>query len=331
MKSARTIVGGLALVLTLAACGATAGNDEPSAAGSDAGTSGAAEETRSIKVGVLPIAASAAIDVGIEQGFFADHNLDVELVTGQGGGATLPAVSSGELAFAVGNPISVLIAATQGLEMKVVSGYSESLGEGHDTTAIVVPEDSDIQSATDLPGKKVGVNTLKAGGDMNGKEAVLKAGGDPEAVEFIEVPFQDSLPQLDSGNLDAAWLVEPFLSMALADGHRVVSYLYQEAIPGGQPTMIAYTSARYAEENPEIVADFQAALAESLEFVETDPESLRAVLPDFMGMPKEVAAMIPLDRFDAELNRDAMEAIAELMARHGLSDEQPDVSAVLLD
>ncbi|MCK6211086.1 ABC transporter substrate-binding protein [Georgenia sp. EYE_87] len=326
MKSARTILGGLALALTLAACGSSAGTDDPTAA-----EGGSADGPRSIKVGVLPIAASAAIDVGVEQGFFADHGLDVELVTGQGGGATLPAVSTGELAFAVGNPISVLIAETQGLEMKVVSGYSESLGEGHDTTAIVVPEGSDIRSAADLPGKKVAVNTLKAGGDMNGKEAVLKAGGDPEAVEFIEVPFQDSLPQLDSGNVDAAWLVEPFLSMALTDGHRVVSYLYQEAIPGGQPTMIAYTSARYAAENPEIVADFQAALTQSLDHVQADPDALRAVLPEFMGMPEEVASMIPLDRFEAELNRDAMEAIAELMARHGLSDERPDVAAVLLD
>ena len=311
------------LALTLMACG----NGEETDASSD----DAAAESTTLRLGTLPIAASTAINVGIEEGVFEKHGLTIEIDSGQGGAATLPAVTTGDIDLAVGNPLTVLLADTQGLDVQLVAGYSNSRAEAPDTTALVVPEDSDIQDAADLEGASVAVNTLTSGGDLNTMEAVSAAGGDPSTIDFVEVAFQDTLPQVEQGNVDAGWLVEPFLSQALANGHRVASWLYLEAIPGGQPTMIVYGSDSFVEDNPEVVADFRAALDETLQMVQEDPDLVRQLLPDLMDMPEEVAANLELDDFEAELDVEGVQSIADLMVTHGFTEQEPDVQGLIAD
>lgn len=312
-------VAALGLALTLAACGGEA----------DTANSGEADEMTTLNLGTLPIAASTAINVGIEEGIFEKHGLDIQVDSGQGGAATLPAVTTGDIDLAVGNPLTVLLADTQGLDVQLVAGYSTSRAESPDTTAIVVPEDSNIQGAADLAEATVAVNTLTSGGDLNTMEAVLQAGGDPSAIDFVEVAFQDTVPQVEQGNVDAGWLVEPFLSQALANGHRVASWVFLESIPGGQPTMIVYGSDQFVEENSEVVDNFRTALDETLQIVQEDPDLVRDLLPELMNMPAEVAANLELDDFDAELDVEGVQSIADLMVTHGFTDQEPNVQGLI--
>lgn len=321
MNNRRTAasVAALGLTMTLAACGG----------GGEAAAPGEAEDMTTLNLGTLPIAASAAINVGIEEGIFEKHGLDIQIDSGQGGAATLPAVTTGDIDLAVGNPLTVLLADTQGLDVQLVAGYSNSRAEAPDTTALVVPEDSDIQDAADLAGARVAINTLTSGGDLNAMEAVEQAGGDPSTIDFVEVAFQDTIPQVEQANVDAGWLVEPFLSQALANGHRVASWHYLESIPGGQPTMIVYGSDQFVEENPEVVENFRTALDETLQMVQEDPNLVRDLLPDLMDMPEEVAANLELDDFDAELNAEGIQSIADLMVTHGFTEQEPDVQGLI--
>ncbi|MCA0347183.1 MAG: ABC transporter substrate-binding protein, partial [Actinobacteria bacterium] len=119
----------IALGLTACSGGSLDGGDT-----APSENTGSTELTKVI-VGVLPIAPAAAVQLGIDEGIFEKHGLDVELQLGDGGAALLPAVSSGSMQFAVGNPLSVLTAASQGLDMRIVSGYSrnnESVGDDED-------------------------------------------------------------------------------------------------------------------------------------------------------------------------------------------------------
>ena len=319
IRRTAALVAALGLTFTLAACGG----------GGDAASSDDADQMTTLNLGTLPIAASTAINVGIEQGIFEKHGLDIQIDSGQGGAATLPAVTTGDIDLAVGNPLTVLLADTQGLDVQLVAGYSNSRAEAPDTTAIVVPEDSQIQDAADLADATVAVNTLTSGGDLNTMEAVAQAGGDPQAIDFVEVAFQDTIPQVEQGNVDAGWLVEPFLSQALANGHRVASWLYLESIPGGQPTMIVYGSDKFVEDNPEVVENFRTALDETLQMVQEDPNLVRDLLPELMNMPAEVAENLELDDFDAELDVEGIQSIADLMVTHGFTEQEPDVAGLV--
>lgn len=170
MNSTRfAAVGAIAAAgLLLASCS----SGSPSGGGADDGTADGGGDLTPITVGLLSIAPSAAVHYGVEEGIFEEHGLDVTIETAQGGAAMLPAVSTGQYDFGVGNPLSVLTAASQGVDMRIVSGYSFSLEEGEDANAVVTLADSGIESWSDLEGKTVATNTIKTQGDLTINEAV---------------------------------------------------------------------------------------------------------------------------------------------------------------
>lgn len=315
---------GLAAAVLLTACG----GGSPSGTGSAAPAAGA-DGLRNISVGVISIAPSAAVQMGIDEGIFAKHKLKVELQSGQGGAAMLPAVSTGTMNFSVGNPLSVLLAKNKGLDMKIVTGYSNSLATGEDINGVVAKANSGITSAKDLAGKKVAVNTINAQGDLTIKEVVSQQGGDPNAVQFLELPFQDMGAQLAQGNVDAVWVPEPFLSKLLADGNKLVTYNNQAALPG-LPTMVTFTSGNYAQQNPEVVKDFKDAMTETLSVAQSNPDKVRALLPAFMKMPENVAKTLRLEKFDGAVDEPTLTKLGALMAKYKIVPSEPDVSGTIL-
>ena len=180
--------------LLLTACGGGSLSGETAAPEGEA----ASDELIPVTVGLLPIAAAAAVQMGIDEGVFEEQGLDVSVQIGQGGAALLPAVSSGEIQFAVGNPLSVLVAASQGLEMSIIAGYSSvDVPADKLPTGVIVKEDSGITTWKDLEGKKVAVNAFNTQGDLSIMGSVEGDGGDPAKVEFTEIAFPDQLAQLE--------------------------------------------------------------------------------------------------------------------------------------
>jgi NitT/TauT family transport system substrate-binding protein len=303
--------------------------------GSPSGETDASEQADGgltpITVGLLTIAPAAAVQYGIDKGVFDKHGLDVTVQIAQGGAAMLPAVSTGQLDFGVGNPLSVLVAASQGVDMRIVSGYSFSLADGDDINAIVTRADSGITSWKNLAGKKVSVNAVNTQGDLTIKESVASDGGDPDAVEFIEVAFPDALAQLDGGNVDAVWIPEPFLSQAVAspDKYSVLGYPNQNALPG-LPTMVTFTSGKFADEGSEVIDQWRSAVTETLEAATADREGFGETIASFTGMPDAAAANLRLERLSSELDPQVLTDLSALASDYGFVKSEPDLDKVVL-
>lgn len=296
-----------------------------------AGCDDAGEELTSVTVGTIAIASSTELRYGVEQGIFEDHGLEVELVEGQGGAALLPGVQSGSMDFAVGNPMSVLTGADQGLPLKIVSGYSWSTAEGEDINAVVAREDSDISRFADLEGKTVSVNALHTLGDLSTMESVELDGGDPSDVTFNELAFPDMLHQLEQGNADAIWVPEPFMSEALEDPENVVVGYPNQTVMPGMPLTIAFTSEELAEEDPAVVEAFYEALEDTVEQAWENEPDLRAMLPDFLEMDEETAERIALEPARTDLPVDRMQTIYDLMLKYDMASNPMDVEELYLE
>lgn len=327
-KRLSTILAGASIAaIALTACGS--GSPSGQGASETPGASGPAEAgLTKVVVGVLPIAPSVAVKYGIDKGIFEKHGLDVEMTTSSAGAAMLPAVSTGDLNFAVGNPLSVITAVDKGLDMKIVTGYSNSKAEGDDINGVVARKDSGISSFKDLAGKTTTVNALKTQGDLTILESAEIDGANPADLKFSEMPFPDMEAQLDRKNVDAMWVPEPFLSKALANPDNVlVGYPNQKAIPG-LPTMVSFTSGKFAQEKPEVVADFQAAMAETLSAAEADQAGAKALLPAFMKMDAKVAENLKMETWDGVVPADQLAKLGELADKHDFISKSPDVAAM---
>jgi NitT/TauT family transport system substrate-binding protein len=276
---------------------------------------------------MLPILPTAALYAGIDQGFFSDHGLELKIETGQGGAALLPAVVSGQMQFATSNPVSLLQAREQRLDVRVIAHWTSSRTEGEDASAVVAPADSGIDSAADLAGKKVSVNTLSGMGGLTIREAVRKDGGDPDAVQFVELPFPDMPAALDQGNVDAAWVPEPFITRVLDGGGHVVTYPGQQSVPG-HPTQLFFTSGQLAESDPGLVEAMTKALNETLEFAEENPDAVRAAVPQVLDMPAELVEKVRMEEFGSDLRREQVEQLGELMVTDGLIQKDADVEGL---
>ncbi|MFL4476213.1 ABC transporter substrate-binding protein [Paeniglutamicibacter sp. MACA_103] len=329
-KRLSTLIAGASIAaLALTGCGQGSLAGSAASNSESEGASGDGALTK-VVVGVLPIAPSVAVKYGIDKGIFEKHGLDVEFTTSSAGAAMLPAVSTGDLNFAVGNPLSVLTAVDKGLDMKIVSGYSDSKAEGEDINGVVVRADSGIKDFAGLSGKTTSVNALKTQGDLTIMESATIDGGDAGALKFSEMPFPDMEAQLDRGNMDAVWLPEPFLSKALANpDNELLGYPNQKAIPG-LPTMVSFTSGKYAQENPEVVADFKAAMTETLAAAEGDQAGAKDMLPEFMKMDPKVAENLKMETWDGVVPSEQLAKLAELAAQLGFLSKTPDVEAMTI-
>ncbi|MFE5294071.1 ABC transporter substrate-binding protein [Isoptericola sp. NPDC056618] len=310
-----------AAALALAACSGSSGDPEPAASG-DGGLT-------PVTVGVIPIVDVAPVYLGVEQGFFEDEGLDVTLELAQGGAAIVPAVVSGEYEFGFSNVTSLLLASQQGLPLKVVAPGNLTTGEvGKDFAAVVAMPDSGIEDAADLAGKTVAVNTLNNIGDTTVSAVVDAAGGDASKVEFVEMGFPDMPAAVESGQVDAAWILEPHLTRALQSGAEPVSWNYAEVDPN---LLIAayFTSEQQIAKDPETVDAFTAALKESLSYAEEHPDETRAVLDSYTEIDPAVKDAMVMPRFTPDLDQAQLQLLADLGEQYGIFEEPVDVSALM--
>ncbi|GAA1701644.1 ABC transporter substrate-binding protein [Microbacterium sediminicola] len=326
MKKSLATLGALAAaVLVLSGCTDSGAPTEPTSTSTD--MSG---DVTTVRVAALPIAETGALWAAMDEGIFAEHGLEIEVVPAQGGAQAIPALISGDIEFAIGQPFGPFRANIQDLGAVIISNYASSLPEsaGGDVNAVVALEGSGITGPADLAGKRVSVNSLGAAGDVTIMKAVEDAGGDPSTIEFVEVAFPEVQAQLEAGNIDAGWVPDPFMSRIAGNGGTIVVYPYQATIPG-LSLLTNITTQSFVDANPELVADYAAAMADALVFASANEDAVRAAIVKYMEIPEEAAAGITLPDFTAALNVADLEELANLAVGYGVLDTLPDFTTLI--
>ncbi|MDT7840040.1 ABC transporter substrate-binding protein [Streptomyces justiciae] len=311
-----------AMVVGAAGCGS-------SDSGSDAASPAGGGRTTQVTVGIIPIIDVAPLYLGQKKGFFADRGIELKTVTAQGGAAIIPGVVSGQFQFGFSNTTSLMIAQTKGVPVKsVVNGAASNGKVGADVTGVLVKKDSSIKSAKDLAGHTVAVNTLQNIGSTTVRESVRKAGGDPDKVKFVEIPFDQMPAALDGGRVDAAWMGDPAKSIAEQQGARIVASPFAETDP--KLTVATYfTSTQITQRNPELVKKFTEAMTESLKYASQHPDEARQILTAYTKIDAGLLDTLTLPAWPAEVDTASLEKLASLGEQDGLfGDKKPDIQAL---
>jgi NitT/TauT family transport system substrate-binding protein len=304
----------LLLLLAAVACG-----DDGGSAESDGPAQVSVQDTAGVP--------SAFLSYGVEKGFFEDHQLDVEVTPSQGGATVVPAVVSGDTDIAGSNLVSVLLAQGKDIPVKIIAPGTFVRGKrSQDFSAIIAAGDSDIRSPQDLEGKTLAVNTLENVAELTAKASLSKQGVDVSEIELAEVDFPDMNGALSEGRVDAAFQIEPFVSLALAEGHRIVDRPYVGTKPGLQIGCY-FTSEQYLSENGDVVERFQEGVADTATAIADDPAAFRQFLPEASEIPPPAAEKAILPAWKGDNDQSSLELTAELMERYGVVDEKPDTSA----
>lgn len=325
----RRLAGAVCALGVLTALGACS-----DATGSGANPTGSTEasgevQQASITVGVIPIVDVAPIYLGVDQGFFEEEGLSLTLEKAQGGAAIVPAVIAGQYQFGFSNSTSLILASSNGVAVHAVtSGVATTGKDGADFGAVIVPSDSDIQSAKDLEGKTVAVNTLNNINTTTINQAVRDAGGDPTTITYTELAFPDIVGAVEKGDVDAGQVVEPFLTTATGKGMRQVVSNYAATDPNLTISMY-FVADTYASENPDVVDRFTTATNKSLEYADANPDEVRRILATYTDIDESVLATITLPKWPTAIDADSVELLADLAVQDGFLPSKPDLSKLL--
>jgi len=283
------------------------------------------EDPVSILVGTLPIPDNAPLFLAIQEGYFEEEGLEVETQMVAGGSAALPAMVAGDLQFSSSNWTTVLQAAGQGLPVQMVW---EMTGPKDGVNGIMVKGDSPAQTAADLRGQRVAVNTLAGLVELQVRECMAAAGLQEGDFELVEIPFPDMPAAIQQGNVGGAFIGEPFVTLAEDQGSRVVA---EPSSSCGErvaemPVIGFMTTSQYSAENPEVTAAFARAMERGAELAESDPQKVIDILPTYTQLTPELAARMTLPAWldDRAPSTDRAEITMESMIEFGFIDEPVD-------
>ena len=310
----------LGCCITLAACGGGDGGG-----GGGGGSSDKASRPVTLKVGVIPIADVAPIYLGVKKGFFKQEKLTIKPQLAEGGAAIVPSVVAGDNQIGFSNTTSLIIARSKKLPLRIISQGDIGGTNAKDAPdALLVKRDGPIRTADDLEGKTVAVNTLQNVGPLTINRSLEKRGVDYKKVKYVEVPFPEMSAALEGGRVDAAWVVEPFVTQGKAAGFKVLFNPFEETAKS--LTVATYfTTERYIASNRDTVDRFVRAMRRSLEYADSHPEEVRDVVTEYTAIPAKVAQRMVLPQWGAELNESTIETTARLAERYGFVKQAPAV------
>jgi NitT/TauT family transport system substrate-binding protein len=313
----RTTAVAAVAALAVAACGGGSGGS------SGGGGSGGGPTTLNVQeTAGVP---SAFVAFGISKGFFKQHGLDVKLQTSQGGAATVPALVSGKIQVAGSNVVSLLIAASKGLPVEAIAPGTSAHGAGQkDFGALMVPKDSPIRDVKQLGGKTVAVNTLNNIAEVVVKASLQKAGVDPAKVKLREIDFPEMAPALAKHDVDAGFLIEPFVTIAKQAGDRVIDYSYVTTEPNLQVGAYA-VSRKFAEQSPDAVKRYRAAVGDTARYLMAHQSEFRTFLAERAKTPAKLAKTMQLPTFTTTLNTASLQHTAGLVQQFGLVKDKVQV------
>ena len=296
--------------------------------GAATGGSGAAAAPTQLTVAAISIVDVAPLYLARAQGMFAAEGLEVTVRSTLGGAESVPGVVSGEYQVAFANVITILHAHAKGLPLALIAAGDFTTGKVEDFSAVVVPAGSAAKSLRDLEGKTVAVNQLNNIGGVTLRAAMRKAGGDPDKLTMIEARFPEMPAALGQQRIAAAWLVEPFLTVARNQGARVIAWNFAETAP--RLMVGAYiTTAAYARSHPDVVKRFTAAINRALVYASDHPDAARAILLTYTKIDKAIADKLSLPMWSPRIDRDSLTLLADLMVQDKLLATRPSLETLL--
>jgi len=230
----------------------------------------------------------------LDYGIFEKYGFKPEHIYIRGQAPALAALANDELQFNYGAADGSLPGLAAGVEVKVIASPLVKL-------PYVLVARKDIRRPEDLKGKAIGVTRP---GDLSARlsRAVVKKFGlttDDVMIRPIG-GSQTERYQAMLGNVVQAILVTPPLDVrAKNDGFNILYRLIDLDLPFIYSSLM--TNYKMLRERPEIVQRMVAALAESVYFVEKNPDKAKAAIAKAMRTKDEEALQVSYNVYAKEI------------------------------
>lgn len=316
----RLLLALLGLTLVAGACSSDDGSAD--ATSGDDGTEASAPET--IRIGTFSRAVDyAPFYIAQAEGMFeaAADGAEIEYVEFNSAPAINEALGTGRIDMVFMAEPPALITASAGIDV-IIAALGASLIQD-----IVVPAGSDIETAEDLGGARVGV--LAGSSSQYGLLSIAEdAGVDPDSIEILDLAPPDAQAAFEAGEFDAWAVWPPFVQQQVIQETGV---LLPEGDAAIQSIVVVPTS--FAEEYPETYAALVQAVADAKEFIAENEADAQAIVSEAVSVDAEVVELAwPRHDFTAEIDDDVVADIqekADFLVEAGFLENEVDVATLV--
>lgn len=303
------LIGFLSFVLLLAGCSSSS---EPEKTGEGLRKIVLSEPVHLI--GYLPIY------LAMQEGYFEEEGLEVEVITATGG-AHVTSVVSGDAWGVIGGPDSVQMANIGSSDpiqsvVNVVNRANVYLMDNSDESVDTTNKE---EFAAYLEGKTIAAGRYGGSPNLLTRWLLMDLGLDPENDVKLEEPADASavVSLVETGNADIANGGEPQITEGINKGVWNEPF-YSFASLGDYPYSVVSVKKSKIESEPEVVESFVSAVMKALKKVDEDPELAMQVLKAEFPSTSDESLQASLDRAyaDALWSKDGFiseEAVAKPM------------------
>ena len=209
-----------------------------------------------VRVSVIPIFAVAPHFAADAHGDFAAENIAVTTQPVQSGAVGIPGLMAGSFDVLYTNTVSVLTALERGIDIRIIAEGTRVPESPPDGVALFKRKGDKISTGKDLEGRTTAINARFTFQWVAISRWVKRTGGDPSKVVFREVPFPSMLDALKSGQVDTAFMLDPYKLAASEDpAVELCAWPTSVALPG-LSTSVWVVSGKSADERPEVVRGY---------------------------------------------------------------------------
>jgi len=264
-----------------------------------AGCAPSADEAPVIRIGLLPILDALPIHAADALGYFEEEGLTISIVPVSSGPERDQLMQSGQIDAMINELVSVMFFNQDEVNVVAVR-FARTASVDTPLFQILAAPGSGMTSPTDLIGVEIAISEGTVI-EYTTERMLESAGLLAEEIVTIAVPkIPDRLNLLLAGQIEAATLPEPAVTVAIQNGAAVV--VNDTIIPDLSNSLITF-DLHFVEAHPETVRAFLRAIERAVEAINTDPAAwddllmerglLAPELVDLVNLPPYPSGAVP--------------------------------------
>lgn len=244
---------------------------------------GEEEKAQTIKFGVLPVVDTLPLQVALDEGFFKEENVNLEIISFSSALERDAALQAGKINGYFGDLLNTIVMINTGVDTAVIT-VSYRANADDRMFAILASPDSGLTDLSQLKGGEVGISSATIIEYL--LDSILSEHGfseqDVKKQEVKQMPIR--LQMLLGNEITAALLPEPLVTLAESKGAKVLA---DDRVLDGTLTILALSNDMMRADKT-LAGRFLRAYDRAVNVINEDPEAFRGLLVAKTRIPPDV-------------------------------------------
>jgi NitT/TauT family transport system substrate-binding protein len=296
-------------------------------------TAGSAFATDKLRVGKAQAQpfTFAPLDIGIEKGIFAKHNLDIEATAFPGSANLQRGITADAIDIAVGSgpELAFIIKGNPELAVAAMANAPELL-------TIITQKNGPVQSAADLKGKLISVSTVGSLTAWLVKELSRQQGWGPDGIKLVELGAETAQVAALRTNQTNGMVTDVATALKLGEEGVTRTIVHFGKIVPDFHIHVIYASNKIIAAHPQYVREFLAGWFDTIAYMKTHKAESVKIGARVGGVSEEIESKVyddimPTFSTDGKFNPKALDTLAQSFVELGTLPTKPDLTKVITE